>query len=83
MQTDCAHNSARTVFNREKIFSRQNAYILGARGAGVAPLPPLRRGGWSLRLANGQAVGNYASRADALSVARWNGYTDAKKDASK
>lgn len=38
-------------------------------------------GCWSLRLANGQAVGNYGTRADALRVARWNGYTDAKKDA--
>ena len=39
-------------------------------------------GGWSLRLANGHTVGNYTSRADALRVARWNGY-DEKKDASK
>lgn len=39
------------------------------------------RGGWSLRLANGQTVGNYGTRADALRVARWNGHTDAKKDA--
>lgn len=38
-------------------------------------------GDWSLRLANGQAVGNYGAYADALRVARWNGYTDAKKDA--
>lgn len=39
------------------------------------------RGGWSILLAGGQAVGNYASYADALRIARYNGYTDAKKDA--
>lgn len=43
MQTDCAHNSARTVFNREKIFSRQNAYIFGARRAELTPPTPLWR----------------------------------------
>lgn len=45
MQTDCAHNSARTVFNREKIFSRQNAYILGAKRAELTPPAPLSVGG--------------------------------------
>lgn len=34
--------------------------------------------GWSLRLANGHTVGNYTSRADALRVARWNGYDEKK-----
>lgn len=36
-------------------------------------------GCWSLRLANGQAVGNYGTRADALRVARWNGYDEKKR----
>lgn len=40
------------------------------------------RGGWSMRLADGRNIGNYGAYADALRVARWNGY-DEKKDASK
>lgn len=38
------------------------------------------RGGWSMRLADGRTIGNYGAYADALRVARLNGY-DAKKDA--
>lgn len=37
-------------------------------------------GGWSMRLADGRTIGNYGAYADALRVARWNGY-DEKKDA--
>ena len=48
MQTDRIHNSARTVFNREKIFSRQNAYIFGARGAELTPpRPPCENRGFA------------------------------------
>ena len=56
MQTDCAHNSARMVFNREKIFSRQNAYILGARRARLDPLPPYAGGGGAERVARARAL---------------------------
>lgn len=40
------------------------------------------RGGWSILVQDGQvvhAIGNYSNYANALRVARWNGYEEAKK----
>lgn len=50
----------------------------------IVDIIPNARGGWSLLVQQGQvvhAIGNYASYANALRIARWNGYTEAKKSA--
>lgn len=36
-------------------------------------------GGWSMKLADGREIGNYGAYADALRVARWNGYDEKKR----
>ena len=48
----------------------------------IVDIVPNARGGWAILTRNGQelqAIGNYASRADALRIARYNGYTETKK----
>ena len=52
----------------------------------VIDVIPNARGGWSILVQQGQvvhAIGNYSNYANALRVARWNGYTEQKSALTK